>query len=133
MKEFMFLLPFVATAALAEPVPSPLPKPPIRKFDLVKLDFKKPELDKIIEAMPKEKQKELQNLMLDIEQKELNLKRLFLVEPVDWEKVKEENKQLANVTATLRTELQKFLYDKKPVPVPPPMKKEEPRPEDKKI
>lgn len=105
-----------------EPAP---PKPRLKEhIDLVKLDLKKPERDRIIETMPKELGKQLQLMQLDIEQKELNLRKLFLNEPIDWKKVEEENKQIAISEAMLKTQLQKFLIEKgtevPPVPPVPP-------------
>lgn len=106
---------------LSKKLPPP-PKPFERPINLVKLDLKKPELDRIIREMGKEKGNSLKKMELDIEEVELSIKRLFLEEPVNWEKIQKENEKISLIEAKIKTEIQKFLWEKeKEKPVPPPI------------
>lgn len=124
--ESLLLLPLFLLGVentLSKELPPP-PKPFERPINLVKLDLKKPEFDRIIREMGKEKGNSLKRMELDIEEVELSIKRLFLEEPVNWENVQKENEKISLIEAKMKTEIQKFLWEKeKEKPVPPPIPK----------
>lgn len=70
--------------------------------------------------MPKDMRTSLEKTRLEISQRRLNIKKLFLEEPVDWKKVEEENKQIGILQGQMKTQIQKYMMSEpEPRPVKP--------------
>ena len=54
---------------------------------------------------------EMQKNMIDIEQKELDIKKAMLDDKVDWNKVEKLNKEIGEIRAKMQTEMMKKNYD----------------------
>ncbi|MFK4785289.1 hypothetical protein [Fusobacterium sp. MFO224] len=60
--------------------------------------------------LPKELKLELDKKRIRIQELNLSVKRMLLEEKVDWNKVKETNKNIALLKADIRTSVQKFRH-----------------------
>ncbi|WP_438588023.1 hypothetical protein [Cetobacterium sp.] len=54
---------------------------------------------------------EMQKNMIDIEQKELDIKKAMLDDKVDWSKVEKLNKEIGEIRAKMQTEMMKNQYE----------------------
>ncbi|MGL5277716.1 MAG: hypothetical protein ACRC8M_01365 [Cetobacterium sp.] len=54
---------------------------------------------------------EMQKNMIDIEQKQLDIKKAMLDEKVDWNKVEKLNKEIGEIRAKMQTEMMKNHYE----------------------
>lgn len=54
---------------------------------------------------------EMQKNMIDIEQKELDIKKAMLEDKVDWNKVDKLNKEIGEIRAKMQTEMMKKNYE----------------------
>lgn len=110
---FTLMLVSLFKIAGAEPLHSPKLKPiELTSINLINPNLKKHELDKILDMANKEQQKKIKKIEIDIEERELKIKRIFLEKPVNWEKIQEENEKIALLEAKLKTNIQKVLYEK---------------------
>ena len=54
---------------------------------------------------------EMQKNMIDIEQKQLDIKKAMLDDKVDWNKVEKLNKEIGEIRAKMQTEMMKNQYE----------------------
>ena len=62
---------------------------------------------------------EMQKNMIDIEQKELDIKKAMLEDKVDWSKVEKLNKEIGEMRANMQTEIMKKNYEMMKAPTAP--------------
>ncbi|MCI6152727.1 hypothetical protein [Fusobacterium perfoetens] len=74
---------------------------------------------KMSNCLSPELQKEVKKTNLEIQEKEIQVKRLILEEKIDWNKVEELNKEIALERAKLKTKMQKYFVEN---PIPEPIK-----------
>lgn len=120
MKKLIIISSFIISAiSFAAPNNSAAPqgqKPPMHNemMDFPSVSGGKKEFNKMKAMFSKltpETKKEVQKYMIDIEQKELDVKKLLLNDKVDWDKVGELNKEVGDIRAKIQTEFMKAHYE----------------------
>lgn len=71
--------------------------------------------------MPKHLSDSLEKTRIEISQRKLNIRRLFLEDPVDWKKVEEENTQIGILQGQMKTKIQRYMMEEEGKPIPKPI------------
>lgn len=69
----------------------------------------------MMKNMPKEMRNSLDKTRIEIKQRRLNIEKLLLEEPVNWNKIEEENTQIGILQGKMKTQIQKYMMTERPV------------------
>lgn len=71
--------------------------------------------------MPKHLSDSLEKIRIEISQRKLNIRRLFLEDPVDWKKIEEENTQIGILQGQMKTKIQRYMMEEEGKTIPKPI------------